>query len=104
MSEQMSFSLQLEQTEGFEFKVKFDWPDVAELLLDEPEPLGKKHGPNAARLIAAAVANCVTIMAMPAVPSAASSLPALNPNQPTHNIPAPTVVNTRLLGFIGCCG
>ena len=44
MSDQMTFSLQLEQAEGFEFKVKFDWPGVAELLLDEPEPLGKKHG------------------------------------------------------------
>jgi organic hydroperoxide reductase OsmC/OhrA len=60
MSESLSFSLELEQLRDFEFRVKFDWPDVPDLLLDEPAPLGRSAGPNATRLIGAAVANCLS--------------------------------------------
>lgn len=60
MNESMSFDLELEQLADYEFKVKFDWPGVDELLLDEPAPLGGSKGPNAARLIAAGVANCLS--------------------------------------------
>src|SRR5688572_9708167 len=45
---------------------------------------------------AAAVAICVTAIAIPAVPFAATAEPALKPNQPTHSMPAPIMVKFRL--------
>ena len=60
MSNALAFGVEVEQQEGFEFRVRFDWPEASELLLDEPEPLGKARGPNAARLVVAAVANCLS--------------------------------------------
>lgn len=60
MSDTLVFDLELAQLANYEFKVKFDGPGVDALLLDEPAPLGGSRGPNAARLIAAGVANCLS--------------------------------------------
>ena len=58
-----TFSLQVEQIDGFEFRVKFDKEQFAPLLLDEPPPLGHDTAPNAARLLAAAIGNCLAASA-----------------------------------------
>lgn len=54
-----TFSLHVEQIDGFEFRVEFDKEQFAPLLLDEPPPLGHDTAPNAARLLAAAIGNCL---------------------------------------------
>lgn len=60
MSEQPTFRVEMERIEGFEYRVKFDWEGVPDVVLDEPEPLGGRKGPNASRMLAAAVANCLS--------------------------------------------
>src|SRR5580704_8643644 len=47
------------------------------------------HSANIQPRAAAAVAICVTVIAMPARPLAATAEPALKPNQPTHSSEAP---------------
>lgn len=60
MSEQHNFSLELERCNNYEFETRFDWEHVAPLIVDEPKPLGCSKGPNASRLLAAAVGNCLS--------------------------------------------
>lgn len=50
----------LERRDGFEFTVAFDGTELSAVVMDEPEPLGQGHGPNAARLLAAAVGHCLS--------------------------------------------
>ncbi len=54
------FALTLALRDGFQFVVDFEDPRLPELLMDEPPPLGAGAGPNASRLLAAAVANCLS--------------------------------------------
>ncbi|UCD17608.1 MAG: OsmC family protein [Candidatus Zixiibacteriota bacterium] len=56
--EEKKLAVTLEQIADYEFRVKFG--EGAELLMDEPEPLGAGKGPNASKVLLAAVGNCLT--------------------------------------------
>lgn len=58
MAEKETFSLTLERDTNFAFKARFD--GIPSLLIDEPEPLGSSLGPNASRLLGAAVGYCLS--------------------------------------------
>lgn len=58
--EKMEFNIELEMIDKFQFNVKFDHPEIPELITDEPISLGGEgKGPNPSRLIGTAVANCL---------------------------------------------
>jgi uncharacterized OsmC-like protein len=60
MTEHRQFTVTLERVRDYEFTARFDWSHTAPVVLDEPEPLGARKGPNASRLIGAAVGNCLS--------------------------------------------
>ena len=61
MSEIVSqFEISIDQVDAYEFRVKFDKEQYAPMSMDEPAPLGKDTAPNAARMLAAAVGNCLS--------------------------------------------
>lgn len=54
------FSISVDQVRDYEFLVKFDKEPMPELRMDEPPPLGRGTGPSAARVLAAAIGNCLS--------------------------------------------
>ena len=60
MSESQRISLTLEQEDDYAFRIRFDDTTIADLMTDEPPPLGQGEGPNPTRLLLSAVANCLS--------------------------------------------
>lgn len=54
-----TFTIDLLQQADYRFEARFDDPALPPLVTDEPPPLGEGAGPNPARLLGAAVANCL---------------------------------------------
>ena len=64
MAETDEVTVTMALQDGYRFLVDFQQEGVPGLLLDEPEPLGEGRGPNAARVLAAAVGNCLSASAL----------------------------------------
>jgi organic hydroperoxide reductase OsmC/OhrA len=64
MTETDEVTVTMALQDGYQFLVDFQQEGVPDLLLDEPEPLGEGRGPNAARVLAAAVGNCLSASAL----------------------------------------
>jgi organic hydroperoxide reductase OsmC/OhrA len=60
MSTDAPIRITLEQEDDYSFRIRFDETTIADLMTDEPEPLGKGEGPNPTRLLLSAVANCLS--------------------------------------------
>ena len=60
MSGEKIFQVEVTHEKDFVFKVDFGLNNVKDLTMDEPEPVGKGVGPNASRVLAAALGNCLS--------------------------------------------
>jgi uncharacterized OsmC-like protein len=54
------FTLRVRQVDGFDFQVEFDKEQYAPLRMGEPAPLGNDGAPNPARILAAAIGDCLS--------------------------------------------
>lgn len=64
MQEATGFEIHLEQEANYRFRADFGVAGVQPLIIDEPPPLGDAAGPNASRLLAAAVGHCLSASAL----------------------------------------
>jgi uncharacterized OsmC-like protein len=64
MDDQRDVEVTLELQEGYRFLVDFNQAGVAPVIMDEPPPLGEGSGPNAVRMLAAAIGHCLSASAL----------------------------------------
>ncbi len=57
--EDKKIQVRMKQLDGMKFQVEFGG-DYDNLVMDEPDPIGTDTGPNAARILSAAIGNCLT--------------------------------------------
>ncbi|MCQ5375276.1 MAG: OsmC family protein, partial [Methanomassiliicoccales archaeon] len=57
--QETEFLLSVELIENYKFRVRFGSNKIADIIVDEPEPLGSGSYPNAGKLLAAAVGSCL---------------------------------------------
>ncbi|MEM3655310.1 MAG: OsmC family protein [Thermoprotei archaeon] len=60
MSANQSPKVYIELLHDYVFKVSFPDTKLGYIIMDEPAPLGNLEGPNASRVLAAAVGNCLS--------------------------------------------
>ncbi|HZC99644.1 MAG TPA: PIG-L family deacetylase [Actinomycetes bacterium] len=60
VTDESSVEVTLSLEEGYRFGVRFEPQGEPRLVMDEPPPLGEGAGPNAARVLAAAVGDCLS--------------------------------------------
>ncbi len=62
MSEIVSeFKIDVQQVDGYQFRVEFDDKAIPPLTMDEPAPLGTNVGPNPSRVLASALGSCLSM-------------------------------------------
>jgi organic hydroperoxide reductase OsmC/OhrA len=64
MDDERDVEVTLDLEKDYEFLVDFHQPGVAHARMEEPPPLGRASGPNAARMLAAAVGHCLSASAL----------------------------------------
>lgn len=60
MTEEPKPVVKLSLVSGYKFRATFPGTQSDGLLMDEPEPLGNLAGPNASRVLAASIGNCLS--------------------------------------------
>ena len=54
----------LDQVKDYEFTISFDKEALGKFTMDEPAPLGTERGPNASRVLSAAIGHCLSASLM----------------------------------------